>query len=159
MDRASQTSTSADPCHGREELAGASTTVAVDGSHQELWNIVREMNETWTRGDPDNLARYFRPNTAPDAAARGFGRDDRAACIEARKKFRLATRIHSWREEAPSIQIIGVYAVVSYFYESSVELAGELVCLTGRGMYFLVQDSGKWCVVGDHFSPFATSLN
>lgn len=44
----------------------------------------------------------------------------------------------------PKIQLYDIAAVVTYYYDSSCEREGETLHLTGRDMFMLVKEKGKW---------------
>jgi ketosteroid isomerase-like protein len=66
--------------------------------------------------------------------------------------------MHSWKEIDPKIEIFGdgAVAVVAYRYETSFDMGGKTMNVSGRDMMSLVKEEGRWRVVADHFAPFPT---
>jgi len=48
----------------------------------------------------------------------------------------------------------GSFAVVSYYYDMSVDMFGQTMQMKGRDMFSLVKESGRWWAVSDQFSSF-----
>jgi hypothetical protein len=62
-------------------------------------------------------------------------------------------KIISWAERDPKVTIFGDNtAVVTYYCEAEVEMGGKVVELTGRDMFCMVKENGKWWAVADQFS-------
>jgi len=123
----------------------------------EVWEFVQKMNRLWTvEGDTDGLKHYFHENMVAVTAAeheRLQGRDD---CIRSWKRFVEAARIRSWKEIDPKIELFdnGKTAVVAYYYEITFEREGRTHFESGRDMFTLISDSGKWWIVSNHFSSY-----
>ena len=124
---------------------------------EEVWQTVQALNRAWTvDGNADALAHHFHENMVaitPTARERVEGRD---ACVAGWKAFVEATRIHYWKEIDPKVQLYGdgKFAVVTYYWDMSYDMAGETVNTGGRDMFALVNERGKWWVVADQFSPY-----
>lgn len=124
---------------------------------QEVWQTVQELNEVWTvDGDTTKLENYFHESMVaivPTTNERLCGRD---ACIAGWKGFVDAAKIHYWKEIDPLIQIYnnGTSAVVTYYFDMSVDMFGTTMRLRGRDMMTLVNEDGRWWLVADQFSPF-----
>ena len=68
--------------------------------------------------------------------------------------FARQATIQSWQEEEPLIQIFGDSAVVSYYYQLQCTLRGRTLLLSGRELYCLARQEGRWWVVANSFSPY-----
>jgi hypothetical protein len=125
-----------------------------DPIKQEIWNTVRALNVAWTKGNPDNLVRYFHPQMLAVTATDRLRLEGRDVCIAAWKKFAEAAVIHRWVESEPLIEVYGSAAVVAYYYSISFAMNGQHFESGGRDMYVLVREDGRWLAVADQFSPY-----
>ncbi len=72
-----------------------------DSVKQEIWATVRAMNDAWTKGNPDDLAKFFHRDMVAITATDRNRLDGGAACIAGWKGFATAARIHCWEEVDP----------------------------------------------------------
>ena len=125
-----------------------------DQDKQEVWETIRALNDTWTKGNPDDLAGHFHNDMVaivPPVRERLNGRD---ACVASWKGFAQTAKILGWCEIDPQIEIHGPTAIVTCYYEMSCEMDGESISLAGRDMMVLHKKKGKWWVIADQFSPY-----
>ena len=120
----------------------------------EVWREVQALNRAWTRGDVNDLARWFHEDMVAVTPTDRHRREGRAECIDGWRQFVNAAKIESFEEIAPKVQIYGVTAVVTYYYDMACELDGTLQRLAGRDMFVLVKENSRWWVVADSFSEF-----
>ncbi|MDD5328764.1 MAG: nuclear transport factor 2 family protein [Sulfuricella sp.] len=125
-----------------------------DPVKQEIWATLRALNDAWTQGRPDDLARHFHRDMIAITATDRHRLDGGAACIAAWKKFAEATRVHRWREIDPVIHVYGDAAVVAYDFDMTFDMGGQDIRLGGRDMFFFVKEEGRWLAVADQFSPY-----
>ncbi len=125
-----------------------------DPIRQELWSTLRALNDAWTKGDPNELVRFFHPNMIAITATDRHRREGAAACIQGWQAFAAATQIHHWREIDPLIQLYGDAAVVAYDFDISFTTQGQAVQMGGRDMFFFVRENGRWWAVADQFSAY-----
>jgi ketosteroid isomerase-like protein len=125
-----------------------------DSTKQEIWKTVRAMNDAWTKGDPDDLARFFHRDMVAITPSDRNRLDGGEACIAGWKGFSSAARIHRWEEIDPAIQIYGDSAVITYYFDMSFEMNGQTFDMGGRDMFFFVKEDGRWWAVADQFSSF-----
>jgi hypothetical protein len=121
---------------------------------QEIWATVRAMNDAWTKGNPDDLSKYFHPNMVAITATERNRLDGAAACIASWKGFATAAKIHRWEETNPVIHVYGSSAVAAYYFDMSFDMGGQTINMDGRDMFFFVRENGKWLAVADQFSPY-----
>ncbi len=121
---------------------------------ETVWNTLRALNDTWTRGDPAELVRFFHPRMVAITPTDRRRREGAAACIAGWSDFARTTRILSWRELDPRVELYGDAAVVAYEYEMKCEMDGGPVELRGRDLFFFVREAGRWWAVADQFSAF-----
>ena len=123
----------------------------------EVWKTVHELNQLWTsQNQTGRLKDYFHRDMvaiSPASRERITGRD---ACVASWKSFADSAVIHEWKEIDPLIELFGdnQFAVVTYYYEMTCEMQGQTLNLSGRDMFALVKENGKWWVTSDQFSPY-----
>lgn len=125
-----------------------------DPVEQEVWSTIRALNDAWTRGYPDDLAQFFHPRMIAVTPVDRLRRDGAEACIAGWKEFAAAARIHRWQEFDPLIRVYGDAAVVAYYYEIDFDMAGRRIEQSGRDLFFLIRENGRWRVVADQFSGY-----
>lgn len=125
-----------------------------DPVEQEIWSTIRALNDAWTHGNPDDLAQFFHPRMVAVTPVDRLRRDGAEACIAGWKGFAEATRIHRWHERDPLIRIYGDAAVVAYYYEIDFDMGGRRIEQSGRDLFFLIRENGRWRVVADQFSGY-----
>jgi hypothetical protein len=124
---------------------------------EEVWQIVQALNRAWTvDGNADALANYFHENMVAITPTDRERVEGRNACVAGWKAFVEATKIHYWREIDPKVQLYGdgKFALVTYYWDMSYDMAGQTIKTSGRDMFALVNERGKWWVVADQFSPY-----
>lgn len=121
---------------------------------QEIWSTIRALNDVWTKGNPDDLANYFHPRMIAVTPVDRLRREGAEACVAGWKGFAEATRIRRWQEFDPLIQVYGDAAVVAYYYEIDFDMGGRRIDESGRDLFFLVREHGRWWVVADQFSAY-----
>ena len=133
---------------------GAADIVFADPVHQEVWATLRAVNDAWTQGHPDDLADYFHARMIAVTPVDRLRRDGAAACVAGWKNFADAARIYRWQEFDPLIRVYGDAAVASYYYEIDFAMGGKRAVQSGRDLFFLVREQGRWQIVADQFSPY-----
>lgn len=123
---------------------------------KEIWATLRALNDAWTKGNPDALAKYFHPNMVAITATDRHRINGGATCIAAWKAFATATRIQRWKELDPVIHVYGDAAVVAYDFDMAFEMNRQTIQMSGRDMFFFIKELGKWWVVADQFSAYPT---
>ena len=124
---------------------------------EEVWQIVQALNRAWTvDGNADALADYFHENMVAITPTDRERVEGRNACVAGWKAFAEATKIHYWKEIDPKVQLYGdgKFAVATYYWDMSYDMAGQTINMGGRDMFALVNERGKWWVVADQFSPY-----
>jgi hypothetical protein len=86
-----------------------------DPIKKEIWTTVRALNDAWTKGNPDDLVKFFHRDMVAITATDRNRLDGGTACIAGWKAFSKAARIHRWEEVDPIIHVYGDSAVVAYY--------------------------------------------
>jgi hypothetical protein len=133
---------------------GLKMTSFTDPTKQEIWTTVRAMNDAWTKGNPDDLAKFFHRDMVVITPTDRHRLNGGAACVAAWKGFCNAARIHYWEEKDPVIYVYGNSAVVAYDFDMSFDMGGNTVSMGGRDMFFFVKEGQRWWAVADQFSPY-----
>ncbi|MDR1828286.1 MAG: nuclear transport factor 2 family protein [Methylobacteriaceae bacterium] len=128
--------------------------VFANPAQQEVFSVVHAANLAWTKGDPDDLDQFFHPRMIAFTASDHNARIGSSACLEGWKGFAGAARIDEWRELDPKVELYGDSAVVVYYYDMSGAFGDTPFHFTGRDMFFLVRENGRWLIVADHFSSY-----
>jgi predicted ester cyclase/predicted enzyme related to lactoylglutathione lyase len=123
-------------------------------AESEVWEAVRELNRTWTGGNVEDLARHLHPEVVAVTPADPDPLHGREAVMAAWRRFSDATTIRGWRELDPRVRVFGDAAVVSYRYELDGRIGERDVTLSGRDLFFMVREGGRWVAAGDQFSPY-----
>ena len=124
-----------------------------DRTKKEVWKTLRDLNETWVKGNPYNLKKYFHADMVAITPTDRKRREGREACVQDWAEFSKVAKIHSWKEIDPKIQIYGNTAVVTYYFEISFERERQKIDFGGRDMYVFIMENNRWLAVADHFSP------
>jgi len=125
-----------------------------DPVKQQIWETVRALNDAWTKGNPNHLARFFHCDMIAIAATERNRLEGAVACVAAWKHFAETTRIQHWEEIDPVIRVYGDSAVVAYYYDIAFEMGGKSLKQGGRDMFFFIREGGKWWAVADQFSSY-----
>lgn len=121
---------------------------------QEVWQTLRALNDTWTKGMPEDLNNYFHKTMVAITATDRERLEGRDACIKSWDNFTKAAKIHHWKEIEPKIQIYGNTAVVTDYFDMSFDMGGQTVNLSGRDMFVFVKEGDKSWAVADQFSSY-----
>lgn len=125
-----------------------------DPIQQEIWTILRALNDAWIRGNPDDLINYFHRDMIAIIPGERNRLESGAACVAGWKAFAKAAQIHCWEEKNPVIRVHGNAAVVAYEYTMSFDMDGRTIDSQGRDLFFFVKEDGRWWAVADQFSLF-----
>jgi hypothetical protein len=125
-----------------------------DPDSQEIWHTLRALNIAWTKGNPDDLKRYFHPDMVAITATDRLRLTGRDACIQSWKDFAAAATIHHWAETDPLISVYGGAAVVTYYFDMSFDMNGRRIQSAGRDMFMFVREDGRWLAVANQFSLY-----
>lgn len=123
----------------------------------EVWATIQALNRLWTvENKADELKQYFHKNMVAISATDKLRLEGREACVAAWKNFTQTTKIHYWKEIDPKIELFGnsAFAIVTYYFDMSFDIAGQTIKMGGRDMFALVNEDGKWWVVADQFSAY-----
>lgn len=125
-----------------------------DPAAQEVWETLRELNQCWTRGSPDDLRFYFHPRMIGVSQTERERLDNASACIAGWRGFAKMAKIVDWREIDPNVQVYDNAAVVAYYFDMHFELGEQTLQSTGRALGFFVKEDGRWLMVGDQLSEY-----
>lgn len=122
---------------------------------KEVWQTILEMNRLWTVDNKaEELVNYFHQNMVAITPSDRFRREGQSACVEGWKKFTDMAKINYWKEIDPKIDLFGngLFAIVTYRFEMSFEIIAQTIEMSGRDMFSLVKEAGKWWIVADQYS-------
>ena len=124
-------------------------------TQNEVWQTILEMNKLWTVANKaEELVSYFHQNMVAITPSDRFRREGQSACVEGWKKFTDIARINYWKEIDPKINLYGngLFAIVTYRFDMSFQINEQTIELSGRDMFSLVKEEGKWWIVADQYS-------
>lgn len=124
---------------------------------QQIWDAVLDLNSAWTvENDPKKLSQYFHKNMVAIVPSEHDRVEGGKKCVAGWMAFGKSAKILWWKELKPKIEIFGngKFAIVTYYYDMSVEMGGQSLRLSGRDMMALVRENRAWKVVADQFSSF-----
>ena len=124
-------------------------------TQKEVWQTILEMNKLWTvENKAEELVNYFHENMVAITPSDKFRREGQLSCVAGWKGFTDMAKINYWNEIDPRIDIYGneLFAIVTYRFEMSFEINTQTIEMSGRDMFSLVKEDGKWWIVADHYS-------
>jgi len=126
-------------------------------TEKKVWETILAMNRSWTCGDLSELQKldnYFHETMVAITPTDKYRLEGKEACVAGWMAFAQSTNIHFWKEIDPKIQVYDNVAVVTYYFEMSFDMGGQTINMSGRDMFTLIHESGKWWIVADQFSPY-----
>lgn len=123
---------------------------------QEVWNAIEELNDLWTRQNKaEELAGYFHKDMVVFNATENRRLEGQKECVAGWKGFTDMARVRHWTTSNRDIRLHnnGNSAVVTYYFDMSFTINGQLITMKGRDMFFMVKENNRWQAVADQFSP------
>ena len=96
---------------------------------QDIWQFIQSLNRAWAvEGNADALRDFFHGNMVAITATDRERLEGREAGIGSWRKFVESVNIEGYKEVNPDIQVYGDgnFAVVTYYYDLSVDVDGKL---------------------------------
>ncbi len=124
------------------------------GVEGEILQLLKEINETWVKGDPKRLADFFHENMVivhPDFTTRGEGRE---VCVQSYLEFCNNAKVLDFKEMNHAVDRYGDTVVATYRFEITYEMNGETYDETGWDLFVLVRREGRWLVAWRTLIPF-----
>lgn len=124
-------------------------------TREEIWQILKEINDAWVNDRTDELNRFFHKDmviASPDFRKLGEGR---VACVKSYKDFCNQASIHDFHEEDAAIDIFGDTAIATYSFEITYEMNGKTFNESGRDVFIFVREEGRWQAVWRTIVPIA----
>lgn len=125
-----------------------------DATKREIWETVRKLNDSWTKGNGKELINYFHKNMVAVTPTDRNRLEGQAACVASWSGFASAAKIHYWEEIDPKIELYGNTAVITYYFDMSFDMGGQTTKMGGRDMLVFIKEGGKWLAIADQFSPY-----
>lgn len=123
----------------------------------DVWNTVKTINHHWAiTENMDSLGLFIHPDMViiiPDSKERMKGK---SKIIESYQSYAKYAQTISLQEKNPLIQLYNDNntAIVTYYYDLEIKTpSGETQKFTGRDMYTLIFENGKWIAVAQQYSP------
>jgi hypothetical protein len=123
----------------------------------DVWNTIKTINRHWAiTENMDSLGLFIHPDMViifPDSKERMQGK---SKIIESYRSYANYAQTISMKETNPLIQLYNenITAIVTYYYDLEIKIpTGETQTFTGRDMYTLIYNNGKWIAVAQQYSP------
>jgi hypothetical protein len=131
------------------------TQLSDDEKKFEVWKTLRALNDCWTKDDGTDLVNYFHKDMVAITPVDRDRREGQAECVAGWVGFAKTAKIHHWQEIDPRIQLYGDTAVVTYYYDMSFEVGGQMIIFAwARDMFVFVKEDGMWWGVAYQFSQY-----
>ena len=115
--------------------------------HEEIWQIVERINDSWVSGRIDNLENHFHDRVvfvAPGFSQRIEGRE---ACVDSFRNFCANARVRDFNPADPAIDVYAGTAIATYSYRVEYDLNNETFQEGGRDVWVFVRDADRWLAV------------
>lgn len=109
--------------------------------------IMGEINRTWLSGRVNDLAPLLHPEIAmifPGFSGRIRGREEFLAGF---REFCENCRIHEFREEDQTVDVVSSTAIVSFRYQMKYERSGQRYQAAGRDLWVFEYQNKAWIAV------------
>ena len=125
-------------------------------AQEEIWKIVKEINDSWLLGRPESLDSYFHNDVV--FVAPGFSQriEGRAACIDSFRNFCANAKVREYKPSDPAIDICDETAIATYSFKIDYDLDTESFNEGGRDVWVFVRDKEKWLAVWRTIIPGET---
>ncbi len=137
--------------------SGCSQNIPTEKVKDNVWNTVKTINRHWAiTENMDSLGLFIHPEMViifPDSKERLQGK---SKIIESYRSYGSYAQTISLKETHPLIQLYNdnKTAIVTYYYDLEIKIPnGEIQKFSGRDMYTLIFDKGKWVAVAQQYSP------
>jgi len=124
---------------------------------KEVWDTVLKINKAWAvDGDFDILEQYFHESMIAITPGDRERLEGKLVCVGGWRTFAQSVEIKYWNEINPEVVLYhdDTLAIVSYYYDISYKQRGRSVDITGRDLFTLIKEDGRWQVISNQFSPF-----
>lgn len=114
---------------------------------EEVKAFIGEINEAWVKGRPGDLKDYFHEEMvifSPGFGVRGEGRE---ACVKSYEDFVSQATVDELVEIDMVVDLWGGTAVATYRFEVSYKMNGQKYRDTGRDLFVLIREDGRWWAV------------
>lgn len=116
----------------------------IESPKEEIIQIVKNMNQTWIKGDFSKLREYFHKNISivlGDFKRIGEGID---TCINSYKKFVVNSRIFSFDETDLEVEIFGNTAIVILEYKIDYTINKQRYQEDGKEIMIFTKELKMW---------------
>jgi ketosteroid isomerase-like protein len=117
------------------------------GEREEILTLLGRISAAWREGRMEELAEYFHDDMVirgPQLQEMGRGRH---ICVGSYKDFIAQATVLELKESDAEIDVWGDTAVASYAWEMKYEMGGASYHESGRDLFVLKRDGGKWLAV------------
>src|ERR1035437_5769995 len=112
--------------------------------HQELWNLMRQINICWFKEQIHKLTDYFDDKivfNSPDFKHLIVGKDN---CIQTYTDFMKISKVLLYNEANENVQLFDTTGIVTYDFEMKYEQQGKTYHETGTDIVFFNRQDHSW---------------
>jgi uncharacterized protein (TIGR02246 family) len=116
-------------------------------AQKEVWEVVRRINAAWLERQPGRLLDLFHDRIViVDVGGRrlGVGKD---TCADSYRSFCDQATVTHYHESNPQVDVFNSVAVVGYHFEIEYTMEGKTSRETGRDVFVLEKENGRWLAV------------
>ena len=119
----------------------------IERDREEIRQILKDINEAWTKGNTDDLNKYFHEDMIIAQPGFGIHGDGRNACVDSYKEFAGMASVQGLRESEHIVLVWGDTAVASYRFDIEYELDGQSHQDAGYDLFVFTRQDGNWLAV------------
>ena len=125
-------------------------------AHEGIREILKNINDSWVLGRPENLENYFHNEIV--FVAPGFSQriEGRAACMDSFREFCTNAKVREFKPTDPAIDICEETAIATYSFKVEYDLNNETFNEGGRDLWVFARDRDKWLAVWRTIIPTET---
>jgi ketosteroid isomerase-like protein len=114
---------------------------------EEIIETLKAINIAWTKGDIEELNKYFHEDMIIAQPGFGIHGEGKNACVDSYREFAGMARIHRLTESQHVVLVWGDTAVASYRFDVDYELDGQPHQDAGYDLFVFNRTGGDWLAV------------
>ena len=114
---------------------------------EKIRRIIKEINLSWTKGEPENLNKYFHKDiiiATPNLQIIGQGKRQ---CVQSYIDFLAQAKMRFFTPADPKIFIWGNTALALYSYNIEWESQGQIYKDNGQEFFIFIKEKQSWLAV------------
>jgi uncharacterized protein (TIGR02246 family) len=116
-------------------------------AQKEVWEVVRQINAAWRGGKPEQIPELFHDRIAlVGADGQRYG-EGKLACADSYRSFCEQATVTHYQESDRQVDVYDAVAIVNYGFEIEYAIEGKSSRETGRDVFVLEKQDGRWLAV------------